>query len=233
VKRFTSLSDFYNSKEWEKFREVLIMERGVVDEVTMEHRVVDEVTGKEIVNKYDLILHHIEPLTEENVNDYSISLNPKNIQIVSHKTHNVIHDNFGIHQQKQVFLVYGAPLSGKTSWVRDNALCGDLIVDIDSIWQCVSGLDRYEKPNKLKAVVFRLYDELYDTVKYRDGKWLNAYVIGGFPLSSERERVRRELHAREIFISTDKETCLRRLKEDRRSDNWEKYIEDWFEKFSR
>lgn len=199
----------------------------------MERGAVDEVTGKEIVNKYDLILHHIEPLTEENVNDYSISLNPKNIQIVSHKTHNIIHDKFGIHQQKQVFLVYGSPLSGKSSWVRDNALCGDLIVDIDNIWQCVSGLDRYEKPNKLKAVVFRLYDELYDTVKYRDGKWLNAYVIGGFPLSSERERVRRELHAREIFINTDKEICLKRLREDRRSDNWEKYIEDWFEKFSR
>ncbi|MBR1736395.1 MAG: hypothetical protein IJ736_05195 [Firmicutes bacterium] len=229
MKRFRSLFEFYRSDEWANFRERVIMERMDKDGNT-----IDEVTGKVIVKAYDTILHHIEPLTEENVNDYFVSLNPENIQIVSHRTHNIIHDKIGNHRQKQVFLVYGAPLSGKTSWVKENACKGDLILDIDNIWQSVSGLPRYEKPGRLKAIVFRIYDEVYDAIRYRDGKWFNAFVVGGFPLKSERERTVRELQAREVYIECEKEICLERLAEDKeRNEDWKKYIGDWFEKFGR
>lgn len=229
MKHFISLFDFYTSKEWAKFRKTIIMDR--LDE---DGNTIDEITGKPIVRAYDIILHHIVPLTEENVNDYMISLNPENIQIVSHKTHNILHDRLGLTAQKQVFLVYGAPMSGKSSYVKGVMSEGDLIVDMDSIWQCVSGLDRYKKPNKLKAVVFHLEDTLLDIVKYRDGKWHNAYVIGGFPLLSERERTLKELHAREVFIECDKQTCLERLRADKERDSeWEKYINDWFEKYGK
>ena len=71
-------------------------------------------------------------------------------------------------------------------------------------------------------------------VKYRVGKWDNCYIIGGYPLISERERLCKELGAREIFIDTPKEVCLQRLQEceDRDLSDYSKYIEDWWEKFS-
>lgn len=223
MRRFKSLTDFYNSDEWRKFRAVVIAER-----LTPEGLTIDEVTGKPIVKAYDIILHHLTELTEENVNDVNISLNPKNIQIVSHKTHNRIHDNFGL-RYRQVYIVYGAPLSGKTSWVKENANEGDLILDIDNIWECVSGCNRYIKPNRLKSVVFRTRDCLLDVIKYRAGKWNNAYVIGGYPLASERERLAKDLGARLIYIECDKQTCLDRLAaDDKRGDEWKGYIEEWF-----
>ena len=106
-----TLSDFYHSKEWADFRQLIINERTRDDGY-----IYDEVTGKPILRPYDIILHHCHTfLTEENVNDRMISLNPENIQVVSHRTHNALHEKLG-YKRKEIFLVYGPPLSGKTSY---------------------------------------------------------------------------------------------------------------------
>ena len=225
---FKDLFTFYRSDEWEKFRKMVIAERMHDDGLTY-----DEVTGKPIVRAYDIILHHKKELTEENVLDYNISLNPENIMIVSHKTHNYIHNKLG-YAHRQVYLVYGAPLSGKTTWVRENMIIGDLIIDLDSIWECISGQPRYVKPARLKSIVFKQRDELLNGVRYRLGKWNNCYVIGGYPMQSERERLAKELGAREIFIECSKETCLNRLAEindGRDKKEWSGYIDEWFERY--
>ena len=220
------LDNFYNSKEWEKFTRQLRLER------TTDDGLICEYCKKPIVRKYDAIAHHITFLTEENVNDFNVSLNPENIQFVHHGCHNKIHNRRG-WKRKEVYLVYGAPLSGKTSWVNENKEHGDLIVDIDNIWQCVTGSKRYDKPEGLKSVVFAIRDNLYESVKYRRGRWQNAYIIGGFPLCSERERLCKEMGAREIYIDTDRDECMRRLEADaeRDTDEWSKYIERWFQTY--
>lgn len=226
---FNNLFEFYKSQEWETFRKVVIAERTKEDGF-----IYDEVTGRPIVKAYDIILHHKEELTEENVFDFNVSLNPDNIMIVSHKTHNIIHNKLG-HKMRDVFLVYGPPCSGKRSWVDANWSEGDLIVDIDSIWQAVSGCNRYVKPNRLKAVVFKTRDALIDAVKYRLGKWTNAYIIGGYPLQSERERISRELGAREIFIEATAEECLQKWQEDeerKKIPEFEQYIAEWFRNYT-
>lgn len=225
---FKDLSDFYRSDEWRSFRDIVIDERMKEDGF-----VYDEITGKPIVKAYDIILHHKIELTEENVHDYNISLNPDNIMIVSHKTHNYIHNKLG-HSKREVFVVYGPPLAGKTTWVKDIMSEGDLIIDMDNIWQCVSGCDRYIKPNRLKSIVFKLRDSLLESVRYRFGKWNNAYIIGGYPLSSERERLCKELGAREIFLEATKDECMQRLDacEDRDKSEWAGYIEDWFRRYT-
>ena len=226
---FNNLFEFYRSKEWQDFREIVIAER-----IQDDGNVYDEVTGKPILRAYDLILHHKIELTEENVHDFNISLNPDNIMIVSHRTHNYIHDKFG-YSHRQVYLVYGAPLSGKSKWIRENMCEGDLVVNIDDIWECVSGLKRYNKPNRLKSVVFKVRDTLIESVKYRQGKWNNAFICGGYSLQSERERLCKELGAREVFIDVPQSECYARLElcdciEDK--DEFKKYIDEWFERFT-
>ncbi len=190
--------------------------------------------GGVITRAYDCIGHHVVELTEENVNDACISLNPENVVLVHHRCHNRIHNKLG-YSQRRVYVVWGSPLSGKSTWVKDSMNAGDLVVDMDSIWQCVSGLERYEKPGRLKAVVFGVRDSLLDMVRYRRGKWLNAYVIGGYPYEAERVRLINSLGAEGIFIDTEKEECLRRLNacaDKRDKSEWEKYIFDWWEKYS-
>lgn len=222
------LNGFYQSKAWVKLMAVIRMER-----TNAEGQVICEHCGKPIVHKYDCIGHHIIELTDANVDDATISLNPENIMLVHHRCHNKIHDRLGYYH-RQVFLVYGSPLSGKSTFVRDNMSEGDFILDVDNIWQCVSGCDRYIKPNRLRSCVFGIRDRMLDMVRMRQGKWLNAWVVGGYPLSSERERLINSLGAREVFVDTSQEECLERLRnisDGRCVEEWEKYISDWWEKF--
>lgn len=221
---------FYRSKNWCGLMAVLRLER-----VNADGFIICEHCGKPIVNKYDCIGHHVIELTNDNVNDANIALNPANIMLVHHKCHNIIHNKLGLGKgYKEVYLVYGPPLSGKTTLVRESMNVGDLVVDMDNIWQCVSGCERYEKPPRLKGVVFGVRDQLLDCVRYRRGNWCNAYVIGGYPLISERERLVRSLGAREIFVDTPKKICLERLytNENLNKAEWQKYVEDWFEKYA-
>ena len=222
-----SLYNFYRSKQWENLLQVLRNER-----IDAEGNIICAHCGKPIVRKYDCIGHHVIELTEENYTDYNISLNPENIKLVHHRCHNLIHNKF-YSGGRQVFIVYGSPLSGKSSYVAEAMSEGDLIIDIDNIWQCVSGCDRYVKPNRLKSVVFSVRDNLLESVKYRRGKWRNAYIIGGYPYQAERDRLADQLGARLIYIDTDKDTCLNRLYEcqDRDTTEWTKYIDDWWLQF--
>ena len=187
------LSSFYRSKPWVDLMAVIRLERGNI----CEH------CGKPIVKKYDAIGHHKIELTEENVEDANIALNPDNIMLVHHRCHNIIHNKLGINA-KQIYLVYGSPCSGKTTYVKENMNAGDLIIDMDNIWQCISGQQRYSKPNRLKGVAFMVRDNLIDAVRVRRGNWLNAYIIGGYPLIGERERLIKSLNARENELNNRK-----------------------------
>ena len=214
---------FYQSKKWRKLLTIIKLER-----VNDKGQLICEYCGKPIVRAYDCIGHHVIPLTDENINDATVALNPDNIQLVHHICHNHIHNKLGF-QERQVYLVYGPPFAGKRKFVDGARNDGDLIVDIDSIWQSISGCPRGLKPGRLRANVFGIRDALIDMVKYRRGKWLNAYVIGGYPLSGERERIMKELQAREIYVESNEDDCLIKCG----SADEKKFVRDWFEKFGK
>lgn len=227
---FTSLAQFYNSQEWRQLRKLLIDERTNKDDSILycQH------SGKPLLQSYDIVAHHIKPLTIQNVNDYSISLNPENILLVSQQAHNEIHARFGYCAQRKVYIVHGAPCSGKTSFVNSIKGNSDLIIDIDSLWEAVTG-KRYYKPNALKANVFAMRDALLETVKTRAGKWERCFIIEGLPYKAERERRSVVYGAELIYIDTDEQTCLQRLQADesRReyAEEWRKYIADYFARY--
>ena len=228
---FTTLSEFYTSDLWRKFRKNLILER--INK--SDGLIYDEFSGKPILNTYDIVLHHIQPLTMQNVNDFTISLNPDNIMIVTHKSHNEIHKRFGYCTQQKVYYVYGAPCSGKNTFVNESKGNSDIIVDIDNIWECITGGERYYKPQALKTNAFIMRDCLLDMVKTRAGKWERAWIIEGGARKAERDRKIKVLGAEPIFIDTDKETCLNRLANDEKRikyvDEWTTYIEQYFNEY--
>lgn len=216
-----TLDTFYKSKRWESLVGQLKLDR--LDD---NGQIICECCGKPITRKYDCIGHHKIELDEQNVNDYSISLNPDNVMLVHFRCHNRIHSRFDGFRQ-QVYLVYGPPCAGKSTWVQDVCNKDDLIIDIDRIWECLCASDRYHKPNRLKSNVFGIRDALLDQVKIRKGMWRNAYIIGTYPLRTDRDRLCNLLRAREVFIFEEKEVCMGRAEDE----NWKKYIEDWFDDY--
>ncbi len=195
--------------------------------------------GYQVVDIEDykyLIGHHKIELTEGNVDNPNISLNPDNIEIVCIWCHNKEHDRFQggyKKKEKKVYIVYGSPLSGKNTLVSELYREGDIVLDIDRVWQMITLENKYMKPNNIKFNVFKLRDSLLEQIKTRYGNWNNAYIIGGYPDKYERERLARELGAELIYVEATKEECLARAKMNNRPKAWLGYIEDWFERNDR
>lgn len=230
-----SLSAFYNSDEWRAVRAELIEKRrNKTDGILY-----CEYSGVPLVNSYDIVAHHKKPLTLENVNDYGVALNPENIMLVSQKAHNEIHKRFGHCTERKVYYIYGAPCSGKTTFVNSIKGNSDIVCDIDNIWQCITGGARYEKPNALRQNMFEIQRCILDMIKNRFprvGGWERAFIIDGGAAKTPRNNRIADLGAEPIFINTDKETCLRRLANDHsrtaaQKADWEKYIEKWFSEY--
>lgn len=224
------LQMFYKSRKWEAFTKQLRAERTNKDGL-----LICEHCGKPILKAYDCIAHHKEELTDENVDDVTISLNPDNIILIHFRCHNEIHKRFGYAGRlvQNVYIVYGAPCSGKSTWVDSVAESGDLILDIDRLWAAIraTSCGQYEKPAELRANVFDLRNELLNMIRFRRGKWRNAYIVGGYPLQGERERLAEEVCAKKvIFIDTPKEICMIRARE--KSDEMPRYVDEWFDRYA-
>lgn len=222
---------FYKSKRWEKFRRVIIEQSTDTDGFVR-----CALCGEPILKKYDLIIHHKKELSDANVNDAMISLNPDNVECVHFKCHNKLHERWQGGSKpfkKQVFIVYGSPCAGKSTWVRNTATADDIIVDLDSIWQMVSINERYEKPGAIKSVVFELRDKLYDIIKYRSGKWHNAFIITSGAMKGDRDRLVKRVGADDlIFIDTSQEECINRAKlRKNKAEEWIGFIKEWFESY--
>lgn len=216
-----TLENFYTSKQWEKFRTALMLER-----MNSDGQIICAHCGKPIVKSYDCIAHHKIELNDNNVNDVRIAFNPELVELIHFRCHNIEHKRFEGFRQ-EVFLVYGSPCSGKTTFIKNNAEYDDLILDIDRIWESICFSDRLNKPKRLKANVFGIRDTLIDMIRTRRGMWRTAYVIGGYPLRTERDRLCLLLNAQPIFIDESKEICLQRAP----TKEWRGFVEDWFDNY--
>lgn len=220
-----TLDNFYTSKAWRELRARLMVER-----TDAAGNIICAKCGKPILRRYDCIGHHIQELTADNVNDAAIALNPDNVELIHLRCHNDIHERYSGFKQ-QVFLVYGPPCAGKSSYVADVAHGDDLLLDIDRIWDAVCMDGRNRKNKRVRAVVFQIRDTVLESIRLRRGMWRNAYIIGGYPLSTDRERICRLTGARPVFIEASEADCLQRA-ENERPEEWKDYIKEWFRDFS-
>lgn len=154
--------------------------------------------------------HHITELNTENVNNPQITLNPNNIMVICHDCHNKEHRRFVV-KQKSVYVVWGPPCSGKSSYVQQVATRYDLIVDLDKIHQAISNCSLYDKPYATKGLAFSIRDLLWDKIKVRQGDWENAYIVGTFPHRYERDEFANNYGAELIHMDVTKQDCIRRL----------------------
>ena len=228
MKYITTPNEVYHTPQFRGLRMQLMIDRAIDGLIYCEH------CRKVIAYPHDCIAHHKIEITVQNMNDLSITINPDNIALVHHKCHNEIHNRFG-NDMRKVYYVYGAPLSGKTSYVQSVKNNGDLVLDIDRIWEAITLDDLYHKPDQLKICAFQVRDCILDMIKTRAGKWRNAYVIETGARRMDRERRCIALGAESIFLECSRAECLERLHTDssRRLviDEWTNHIHKWFDEY--
>lgn len=208
---------FYSSKSW----------RTVSHMARVKSNGACEKCGK-IFDINKLHAHHKIELNENNINIPEISLSLDNIEVTCIRCHNEEHNRFGFNK-KNVYIVYGSPCSGKSSFVEEQMGNNDIVLDLDSIWQCISSKPRYDKSRALRFNVFRVRDNILDQIKTRYGQWQNAYVIGGYADRYEREEVAKKLNAELIYIESTKAECIERAES--KPKEWLEYIEEWWNRY--
>lgn len=248
MKSYKSTYDFYRSDDWNSCKAQVLQAR-----IKADGFIICEHCGKPILKGFNpnannnsgaIVFHHKIYLNNFNVNDASISVNPDNIQIVHWSCHNEIHQRFGYSgtnniPEKKVYIITGASCSGKTTFVRDRLQENDLIVDIDDIWQMVSGQDRYIKPNALKPIVFKIRDELKGLIQRGTGTWRNAFIIESLPSKQDRDREADRYKAFNVEVITmdvSKDECMNRLHNNPSGRNikaYEDYINEYFIRFTK
>lgn len=228
---WNTTKQFYNSPEWQKCRLNLIAERSLEGVIHCEY------CGKVITSSGDAEIDHVKELTLDNVNDYNISLSPDNLKISCKACHNKKHKRFGNSKEHNVYIVYGSPMAGKKTYVKENMERGDIVVDMDRLFAAISFFDVYDKPEVLKYNVFAIRKTLIDNIKTRYGKWNNAWIIGGYADTHDRTMLANELGAELVLIDTPKDICIKRLDTCLDLRHYQKseykiFIDEWFEKYS-
>lgn len=244
MRHYETLTQFYNSQDWANCKAQVTQERLKDGALYCEHcgkLILKSFNPNEKNNKGAIVYHHKKHLTNQNVNDASIAINPENIAVLHWQCHNIVHGRFNgtaVAIERKVYLITGAPLSGKTTFVRERLQEGDIVLDIDDIWQMLSGQPRYTKPNSIKPAVFAARDAIKEQIQKGGGSWRNAYIIQSLPLATDRKREAEKYKAHNCEIVTmeaSREECLNRLyamPNGRDIKDYERFINNYFDDYT-
>lgn len=135
---------------------------------------------------------------------------------------------------KEVFIVAGAPGSGKRTLVRDFLQPGDIVVDLDAIAAALMGTDSmHPHYTTILPLVLAIRDALYQAISLRLGEWRRAFVITGTPDDAQLDQLVKLLNAKCIYLDADEAMCIERVESDPdrpNKDNARAVVHDWFRK---
>lgn len=129
-----------------------------------------------------------------------------------------------------VYLIYGSPCSGKSTYINEHIKRDDLVCDVDYIYSAITRNDSHDAELYTHSVACELYKTLTEIIRDRKGNWKNAYVVSlaNTPdkLKADIERVNAD---KAIFIDTPYEVCMERAKERPFYFQW--IIQEWFQTY--
>lgn len=136
-----------------------------------------------------------------------------------------------------VIIVWGAPASGKTTYVREHMQPGDLVIDLDLIKQSISMAGKTAAADSLLPVALSVRDHLYSLVAQRSINCETVWVVSCLPRHEERCELADRLRATDnVFVEASEQECIdRALRDQERRDKGLqlRIIRNWFNEFRR
>ena len=203
--------DIYHSKEWTATRKAYITQHPICEDCLTRDQYT---TATEV--------HHIKPLS-----DGGDPYDTHNLRSLCHSCHMQTHGFKDNTRQRETVInvVYGAPCSGKTTFVNERFRYGDLIFDFDVILSIMSNTPVHSLAcqghiNAVLAMRSALISHITDRICNVPCVWI---------IITDPSRIRRQLRLATYWqIDTPQDVCLYRAKQDNRGAEIENAIKDYF-----
>lgn len=126
-----------------------------------------------------------------------------------------------------VYLIYGSPCSGKTTYIKEHIKQGDIVCDVDNLYSAISLNEPHNSEIYAEETASELYDYMLDIIRERKGHWKNAFVVTLANTDEQVQKMKERIKADKcVFIDTPMEECLKRAQERPFYFPW--IIEEWF-----
>jgi len=132
----------------------------------------------------------------------------------------------------KIKIVHGAPASGKSTYVKQNASDNALVFDFDLIMAAISNKPLYENNDNLISFVD---DMRFDFPKIAKDNDVDELWIISLYLTDKLSELKSEYDCEVIKIITLKDECVQRILDDDSridKDYWIDLIKEYFEKMS-
>lgn len=126
-----------------------------------------------------------------------------------------------------ITIVIGPPCAGKSTFVRDHAQPGDVVVDFDALAVALGASKSHDAEDAPRAAAFVARQAVIDhLIEHPD---VDAFVIHTRPKADDVDAYASAGDdVRWLLVDPGKETCLERAKADGRPDRTAGVIEDWY-----
>ena len=197
------------------------------------------------------ICHHRIWLNDENVLNPDIALNQDNLEALCAKCHSKEHagknyyrrdinkngtrfdESGNLVKDTVVFIVCGAPGSGKSTYVREHKSEGDLVFDLDMICSALIGEPEtyYFDHIPVLDLALSIRDITLDHIESRLGYWGRAWFITSDPDREYWKYLARRLNGDVVEMNVTEEECYRRIDADDRRKNkrhFKDVVKKWY-----
>lgn len=124
-------------------------------------------------------------------------------------------------------VVWGAPCSGKTTYVREHVKAGDVICDYDAIYQALSGLPNQQRVETLDGFVVEAVENVHNLIFAHTE--LDAWIITASREKAKAEELAKRFDAELVALEVSREEAHKRCDADGRPACWHEFIDRWFE----
>lgn len=128
--------------------------------------------------------------------------------------------------KKKLNIIYGAPCSGKTTWVQKNKNNNCLIYDFDKIMSAFSGLDNHEKNVHLVKFINSMredfFSELHTNKEISEGYYITTFLPGNLKYYTQYFDVNY------VKIDPTEKICLERVTKRNNYEELIPIIKEWY-----
>lgn len=206
-------------------------------------------------------VHHKTYLTPVNINDPEIVYGWDNLELLCRSCHieehekkkNLRHENRKpvenvrytidasgqVQPRGKVCVVWGCPASGKSTYIRQHMQRGDIVIDLDRILYCFTGLvnlaDDADAITEYLPDMITIRDATFDLIARDALHACTIWIAAGLPRKADRQQVTARFpFAQFVFCDCAADEAMRRADQDDKRTNKErahKIIAEWFERF--